>query len=155
MWPRKQQFWNFRRNTSKFQNGDCDLTDTQGRGLRAVVIPGSGGGPDPARRGDRPRRHGGPAWAVFPACAGGLWRKPVSAHFLQLYPVGQDGPPPWHAACPGMETLDLSEKWAEAGGAALDEMESPPLPAPPQEGPAPKQRRFPQERVKQPSAKTN
>lgn len=152
MWPRKQQFWNFRRNTSKFQNGDCDLTDTQGCGLRAVS--------DPRAPGEALTRRG-----VGTACGGTEARRgqfspraqgsSVSAHFLQLYPVGRDGPPPWHAACPGMETLDLSEKWAEAGGAALDEMESPPLPAPPQEGPAPKQRRFPQERVKQPSAKTN
>lgn len=61
MWPRKQQFWNFRRNTSKFQNGDCDLTDTQGRGLRAVSDPRAPG-EALTRRGVGTTRGGTEAW---------------------------------------------------------------------------------------------
>lgn len=47
------------------------------------------------------------------------------------------GPLPWQAACPWMETLNLSEKWAEAGGAVSDSMDLPSLPAHCWEGSAP------------------
>lgn len=47
------------------------------------------------------------------------------------------GPLPRQAACLRMETLNLSEKWAEAGGAVLDSMDLPSLPAHCWEGSAP------------------
>lgn len=64
-------------------------------------------------------------------------------------------PLPRQAACLRMETLNISEKWAEAGGAISDSMDLPSLPAHCWEGSAPQAERFLQERVKQASAKTN
>lgn len=56
------------------------------------------------------------------------------------------GPLPRQAACLGMETLDLSQKWAEVGGATLDAVNSPSLPAHCREGSAPQAERFLQEK---------
>lgn len=64
--------------------------------------------------------------------------KPPPARFLQLYPVGQDWATATAGCWPGMETRNLSEKWAEVGGATSDAMDSPPRSAHCQEGLAPR-----------------